>query len=290
MVFMSDLISKLPLIHQLNDWCTTPFVFTYKYGIESRFLIGSLFNILLSPISIKRLYFFVIISILFLILLFSLFVGKLIRSTDPQYRIGVLLLIGIFLASPFSFSFLFYWGNFGRLDLYLIIVTLIALLSITLPKLRFLIPFLLLLGMATHQVFIFTYAFIIIGALFFELMTSEYNNKIMILFTLSISITCISFIYFQFLTPDIGFQSTSDLYTHLISKSNIPVNQKMLEYEYFKNIQDHIAEFVVNGLYLRMLTGVLIMVLLSPIIIYYLQFGEIYTRNRHINGVLVFCS
>lgn len=285
-VLLSELISKLPNINQLNDWCTTPFVFTYKYGIQSRFFIGNLFDLLLSPISIKRLYFFVLLSIIVLILLFSFFIAKLIRKTIPEYRNAVLLLSGIFLASPFSLSFLFYWGNFGRLDLYLIIFTLITLFLLPLPRWRFLTPILLLMGMATHQVFIFTYAFVIIGALFFELITSNFNKKNLILFSSSILITCMAFIYFQFLTPDIGFQSATDLYTHLSSQSNIPVNQKMIEYEYFKNIQDHLAEFVANALYLRILTGALIMILLSPIIIILSSiWRDIYQNSSHKWGV-----
>ncbi|MBF4694513.1 hypothetical protein [Fusibacter ferrireducens] len=266
-VFLSDLAARIPSIDQLNDWCTTPYVFTYQYGIHSRYLVGSLFNLLLNPISIKRLYFFILLSIIILIILFAYFLGQILRRAQSEYRTAALIFMALFWASPFSISFLFYWGNYGRLDLYLLISALLSLILIPVPKWRWFTPALLLIGMATHQVFIFTYCFIILGALFIEAVEKHFDLKSSLLLTVSLVVTSASFLYFQFYSSATDFINAEAVLKHFSAKSNIPVNQKMIEFEYFKTITDHLSEFVANGLWDRIYSGITILILLSPVII-----------------------
>lgn len=266
-VLLSDLIARIPSITQLNDWCTTPYVFTYQYGIQSRYFIGSLFNLLLNPISIKRLYFFILLSIIMLIILFAYFLGQILRHARSEYRTAALIFMAIFWASPFSIAFLFYWGNYGRLDLYLLISALLSLIIIPIPKYRWFTPVLLLIGMATHQVFIFTYGFIILGALFIESIEAHSDFKSNLLLIVSIVVAFTSFLYFQFFAATTSFISSEAVLNHFSAQSNIPVNQKMIEFEYFKTITDHLSEFVANGLWDRLYSGITILILLTPVII-----------------------
>ena len=266
-MLLSDLIARIPSIEQLNDWCTTPYVFTYQYGIQSRYFIGSLFNLVLSPISIKRLYFFILLSTIVLIILFAYFLGQVLRRAQSDYQTAALIFMALFWASPFSIAFLFYWGNYGRLDLYLLIVALLSLILIPIPKWRWFTPVLILIGMATHQVFIFTYCFIILGALFIEVIELNFDLKNSFLMLFSVVVVSASFLYFQFFSVPTSFINSESVWNHFSAKSNIPVNQKMIEFEYFKNITDHLSEFVANGLWDRVYTGIIILILLSPVII-----------------------
>jgi len=50
--------------------------------------------------------------------------GKLIKKADDSYKIALISLIGIFLASPGSISYLFNDANFGQLETFILIFTI----------------------------------------------------------------------------------------------------------------------------------------------------------------------
>lgn len=256
---------RLPALTELNDWCTTPFTFNYSFGLHSRYLIGSIFQLLLSPISLKRLYFFVALSILILIALYAYYMGTTLHKVNDEEKFGTAYAIVLLLASPASIAFLFYWGNFGRMDLYLLILTFVSLLCLEHKFLKNCVPLLVGIGMAIHQVFAFTYCGVILGALFYDLYQTKYSRSSIVRFALSLMIAGSFFVYFQFFASTLAFDNASEVVSYLNSQSNIPVNEKMITYEYFKDISDHIETFVMPGFKERLRLGLVTLLLISPI-------------------------
>jgi hypothetical protein len=271
LLFLS-LFHRLPEMTQLNDWCTTPYTFDYSYGFHSRLLMGTLFKLLLSPISLKRLYLFILASLVILVVLFSVFFSSAIARSNDKSRIGIGYWTLLLMASPASIAFLFYWGNYGRFDLYLLGVMFTALLLVDKKYFNNLVPLLLGIGMAIHQVFIFTYCAVIIGALFYESYRHAYSKASVIRLLCGILITLIAFFYFQFATTPLAFETAKDVVSHMNTLSNIPVNEKMIDYEYFRSISEHLDAFVKIGLKDRMAMGGIVIVLMSPLIVLYLRF------------------
>jgi len=271
LLFLS-LFHRLPEMTQLNDWCTTPYAFNYRYGFHSRLLMGTLFKLLLSPISLKRLYLFILVSLAILIILFSVFFSSAISRSNNKSRIGMSYWTLLLMASPASIAFLFYWGNYGRFDLYLLGVMFTALLLVDKKYFNNLVPLLLGIGMAIHQVFIFTYCAVIIGALLYESYRHDYSKASIRRLLSGVLITLIAFFYFQFGTAPLSFDSASEVVSHMNATSNIPVNEKMIDYEYFRPITEHLDAFVKIGLKDRMAMGGIVIVLISPLIFLYVGF------------------
>jgi hypothetical protein len=265
LLLIMEFFARIPDANSLNDWCTTPYAFNYHFGLHSRFLMGSIFKWLLSPISLHRLYLFILLSTLILIGLFAYFYGKVIASSSDNTSLGITYWTILLMASPASIAFLFYWGNYGRMDLYLIGILLIALLLADKKPFNHLVPLLLFIGMAVHQVFLFTYAAVILGALLYECYRSQFQKSDVIRLIIGVFITVLSFLYFQFGTSPLEYEHAADVVNALHQQSNIPVNEKMIDYEYFRALSEHMDAFVIVGLKDRVIRGMIVMLLLSPI-------------------------
>ncbi len=269
--FMISMLYRLPAVDELNPFCTSPFVMNYSLGVHSRLFIGSVFEVLFSPISLNRLYYFIIFSNIIMALLGALFLGHVIRKTKNRARLGIIAVVALLICSPAAPGFLFYWGNFGRMDVYLLGVMWLSLLLIPNRHLRWLVLVLMPVAMATHQVFLFTYCPVVVGAFFYE----AYRRKTLgtwTVFTLMCLMICGSFLFFQFHHAPLPFESANDMTYALQARSDIPVDLRMVESEYFKNIGNHIDIFVKVGLTDRVIRGALVVVLMLPLVVLYVAF------------------
>ncbi|MBS7526797.1 hypothetical protein KHM83_08915 [Fusibacter paucivorans] len=281
LLLIVELFSRLPDANSLNDWCTTPYAFNYHFGMHSRFLMGSIFQWLLSPISLHRLYLFILLSTLILIGLFAYFYAKTITAATDKATIGITYWTILLMASPASIAFLFYWGNYGRMDLYLIGILFIALSIADKRHLNNMIPALLLIGMAVHQVFLFTYCAVILGVLLYECYRSQFHRGDVIRLISGIVIAATAFLYFQFGTSPLYYESAGGVVEILNQQSNIPVNEKMIEYEYFKSLSEHMDAFVKVDLKDRVIRGIIVLILMMPINIFIWRFWH-NTAKLHI--------
>lgn len=266
-ILVFDLIRYIPKIDEIYSWCTTPYLLTYKFGFSSKFLIGSLLELAFPYLSSKILYYIILMSLVLLNILVSILLGKAVRHIKEEYQNIILLLALVFLSNPSSVSYLFYWGNYGRLDMYLLIIAIIAVFFINNSKLKYTLPFLCLIGMAIHQAFAFTYLIIIIGIHLYDIYDNNYNKNSIIIAVFSLLISILSFIYFQFLSPPINYANSSDFINILSNRTNISISVSMIEFEYFKTISDHIKELVLNNLLKRVLVGIITVCMMLPIII-----------------------
>lgn len=260
-----QLFLKIPLPNKMHSWCTTPYALSYELGFNSRLLIGSFVHMLTDYITIEFLHKFIMIVLICLSLLISILIGIVIRKSNSQNKLIMILLAVLFIASPSSVSFLFYYGNFGRLDTFLLLFTLIAVLLIDKPYLKIGVPVLCFMCMATQQVFTFTYMPIILLLIVFDLV-SNYKSKKQILFAIITFLTlAMSFAYFQFFAPVLNFSSPQSVTDFLMKKTNIPVLTEMIDFEYFKSIVDHWSKWVIVGWKERILKGLIILILTLPL-------------------------
>ncbi len=195
LLLLVQLLYYWPKINETIDYCIKPYAMSYQhFGFISRGLIGSILRMIRPMLTHKEIYLFIALQIVLLCAL-TLYVihellirtvyategmggnssqtstaqGILANSSDRSSALAkknplqwaVLYLVLAFLANPGSISFLFYWGNFGRLDLFLIMnLMIVALLLIKVKKhtwVLFLIPILCVLAEMTHQAYVFQY-------------------------------------------------------------------------------------------------------------------------------------
>lgn len=225
-------------IETMFDWCTTSYALTYKLGFASRLFMGSLLNLFVPYLSAKFLWLFIFASLLILNFLLALYLGSCIRASDRKIHAALFLLIALYLAAPNSLGYLYHFVNFGRLDLFLFIFTMLSLFCIRNKYLKFLVPVFLMLSVATHQVFLFTFFPLILGALGYYAYENHFSLKSIGFCHLSLALTIISFIFFQFFSK-IYPASVDEVIQIIRPTTNLPINEMMIEYEYFRTILGH---------------------------------------------------
>ena len=255
----------VPEPHDMQDWIIMPYALNYTYGFASRFLIGSLLNLIVPYLTMHFLFYFILSSTLLLCFLLALYLGSCIRSnlvklgTDrKQVRkspcenmrienidIALKTLIILYLASPASPATWFPANNFGRLDIYLYIFSLLSLFCIKNEKYKCLIPVFTLMSVATHQVFVFTFFPLILGAILYYIYHNKFNQRAIFFSLLTLLITCVGFIYFQFFSQ-INFDNVDEFVRIIQQGANIPISIGMIIYEYFTTDVAYRVPFIIQ--------------------------------------------
>ncbi len=182
---------------------TTLYAICYKYGFLSRGFMGSLLRVLnlILPVelfSYQGIYAFSEAMTVVLYFCFFLYFVRILKETRLEDKRNVSYLMIFF--SIFSFPMFLTADNFGRLDIFLIMITLISMILILREKAEWLIIPLCAIGMCIHQGFVFTNVNIILVLLFYKAMMGEgaRRRKYFILFGLTFLTVSVFFLYFEF--------------------------------------------------------------------------------------------
>jgi len=157
-VLFLEFICNIPDISRLNFWNSIYYVLSYDaFGFNSRLILGSIIHIFTDYISTKTVYIFINVSTVLFIVFITAVVGKVARTISKNTDIDAEIFIVLFCACPVSILYLFNVENFGRLDLYLIFISVLILLCVKNNKAKWSIPFLCFLAMAVNQNFAVMY-------------------------------------------------------------------------------------------------------------------------------------
>lgn len=270
------LLHQLP--EELHGWNSAWYAMDYSLGFDSRLFIGSILRLLypgfLPAEAACRFVFFSLILLLFLL---SWTLGHSLRQLEGQNaEKGLLLVILLYLLSPGSPSYLWTAENMGRFDMYLLIAALAAIICCTLIRSVWLqlilITILGLIALSIHQAFMFLFF-----PLFFTLylkaamqttIGKERKTLSIILAIAGIIAMAATFLYFQ-LFSQIRIPSCDELVSLLTSRTDLPVNDVALNYEYFATTTQSFSELVLNQPGERIRYGLITLLLLSPLAILY---------------------
>lgn len=193
---------------KMNAQNTTVFAFSYKYGFISRGLMGSVWQLLdkLLPFDLMNFnsiqLFSGIATIIFFVVLF-MFYNTCLKLCDEKYCRRVEYLI-CFL-SVFIFPMFVTVECFGRLDVYLMILTLICCILLVKDKWEWLIVPVVTICVIMHHGYVFMYFNIILVLLFYKILMHEKNRKKYIfIFVVTFFIASILFLYFEFFSHPEG--------------------------------------------------------------------------------------
>ena len=190
-------------VKELSSFNVTLYSFNYSYGFMSRGLIGTIWRGIdyILPgdqMTYDALFVFsLIISIIYLIVMFLFFCLIIKKSTDENIR-NVRYLI-IFL-SIFAVPIFFTRSNFGRIDLFLFIIVYICLICIITDKHEWLCIPLVIIAECLHQGFVFMNINIILVLFFYKIMkrTGKERKKYIIYLVLTLVCASVFFLYFEF--------------------------------------------------------------------------------------------
>lgn len=201
---------------KVNDINATMLAFSYKYGFISRGLIGSIYQVLdkILPFDMMNyvwvMRFTQIVTMVFYIILFVFVISCLMkcskRITEPmKYAI---IYFSIWAIPMFASEY-----NFGRLDVYCVMLSLIGALLLIYEKAEWLVIVFSALGVMVHQGNVFMFLNIILVLLFYKMLSSEgkKQKKYLILFVLSFLVAAVLFLYFEFFSHFNGANILDDI-------------------------------------------------------------------------------
>lgn len=188
--------------NRINGQNTTALALSYEYGFVPRGLIGTIMRLVGNVISVDLLtyngafWFSVGATIVYFMVLFFLYWTCLrkVKSDDHSLVEMLILFASIFMFPEFLTS-----QNFGRLDEYLMIVTLLGIILLVIEKAEILLIPLCAIGTLIHAGFVFTNVAIILILLIWKAFEREgkERKKYIFLFASCFVTVSIFFLYFE---------------------------------------------------------------------------------------------
>lgn len=225
----------------LGAWEKTFYLLTYEFGPVSRALIGSVFSLFTDRITHNMIYVSACISYIFLCVLISFLLGKLIRKSNADIKVAVITIVILFLSSPFSITYLL-GIHIGRFDVYWIIITLLALIFLKQPNLKWTVPFLCAVAVSVHQGYMDTYMPALAIPMLYEVYKSKYAKKNIILFSASCLTMIVLFLVYQFYSASLPFNDAIGFADYLSSKADFKASAPQLYVEYYAPFTEYWLE------------------------------------------------
>jgi len=257
----------------------TAYLLTYEFGFHSQSLIGSIIYLFTDKITSRLIYIIAIVSFLVLAFQISILLGSLIRTSQQSVKSSVIIFTMLFLASPLSVTYLLGMHT-ERLDVYWIFITLLALVFLKRPILRWLIPILCAIAVSIHQGYMSTYMPALAILLLYEVYRNKYSIKSIAVFILS-CITMISlFVFFQFAHPSYPFENAADFAKYLSAKSDFSASAPMLYIGFLAPFKDWFYGYVLPFTKSYALPlGIVFLTFSSPLIVVFLYVWKQSLKN-----------
>ena len=266
-ILLAYLIYYIPVIEEATHWCITPYALSYRFGFISRGFMGTLVRLVFPNLAIKHIYIIILMNIMLLCGLTVFFMHKILVKSYDESKAGVLFMLGLFLVNPGSVAFLFYWGNFGRFDMYLLMTLIITALLVIYDRCVWIVPLLCFCAVLTHQAFVFQYFPAVLVLLFYSgfVLKRQYGKSI---FVFTLLTTCAIFIYMQFFSgipytyeeTMAILDATTDLPEHYFTQD------MMVRIEYYSSVFETFGVFVKEPFLRNVVKSFTIIIFLIPMI------------------------
>jgi len=221
----------------VNKINSTMFSFSYKYGFISRGFVGSVYQFINKVISIdimhyKYLFYFVLgVTLLFYILLaYYFFVCLKHSKLDVRNHVMYLIVFYTIFAVPMFCN----EENFGRLDLYCLVLSILTAICIIYQKAEWLVIPFSMIGVMIHQGNVFMYLNIILVLLLYRAFSEDVKKrkKYIILFAISFLSASVLFLWFEFFSHAEGNNIYAEICTMATQLGNNgQVHQDVIDHE-----------------------------------------------------------
>ena len=202
MVVLSALIFFVNYDGDIDSYNTTILALNYSYGFTSRGLIGTIFLGIskLLPIDIMNpagAKLFILIFTLVFCLVLILFVNSIIKRCSADNLKSIELMM-IFLILVLVSTYTSGW-NFGRVDIYMIMASLIGAMLLINERAEWLIIPISAAAMLIHQGYALMYLNIVLAILMYRILSdAKHRMKLIIILALTV-ISCFALLlYFEF--------------------------------------------------------------------------------------------
>lgn len=204
LILLSCAIFFLDYDERVLPYNSTILAFSYKYGFISRGLAGTIYQWIDSILPVNMidyamvLRFTLIVTLAFYVLFFA-FCYQCMKRCQEEYLgrfLYLILFYAVFVVSMFAYK-----RNFGRLDLYLMALTVIGTMCLIAKKAEWLIVPLSMISVMYHQGYVFMFYNILLALLVYRLL-SEKEKKARIYYGVILLVSLIGcsalFLWFEF--------------------------------------------------------------------------------------------
>lgn len=185
-----------------NSYNTSILVISYKYGFTSRGLIGTIYQFLGNLVGVDIWNYFVafkfyvictVVCYIAFAIMMLLFLNKA-NVNNKKMEQYLILINTIFFVTMFATDM-----NFGRIDMFMLLATILAVYLIAIERCVWLVVPLTALGVIFHQGYVFMFYNVVLVLLIYRMFTKEgkERKKYIIVFVLSLIVCTILFFWFQ---------------------------------------------------------------------------------------------
>lgn len=217
LILLSCVIFFLDYDERVLPYNSTILAFSYKYGFISRGLAGTIYQWIdhILPVNMidyaMVLRFTLIVTLAFYVLFFA-FCYQCMKRCQEEYLgrfLYLILFYAVFVVSMFAYK-----RNFGRLDLYLMALTVIGTMCLIAKKAEWLIVPLSMISVMYHQGYVFMFYNILLALLVYRLL-SEKEKKARIYYGVILLVSLIGcsalFLWFEFFSHTDGVRYVDEI-------------------------------------------------------------------------------
>ena len=217
LILLSCAIFFLDYDERVLPYNSTILAFSYKYGFISRGLAGTIYQWIDSILPVNMidyamvLRFTLIVTLAFYVLFFA-FCYQCMKRCQEEYLgrfLYLILFYAVFVVSMFAYK-----RNFGRLDLYLMALTVIGTMCLIAKKAEWLIVPLSMISVMYHQRYVFMFYNILLALLVYRLL-SEKEKKARIYYGVILLVSLIGcsalFLWFEFFSHTDGVRYVDEI-------------------------------------------------------------------------------
>lgn len=220
----------------VNEINATMLAFSYKYGFISRGFIGTVFQFANSVLPYNLLnytgvmHFTRSITIIFFVILFAFFISCIMKS---KLEITEEIKYAIIFFTIYAIPMFVTVDNFGRLDIYCVMLSLLSAILLIWEKAEWLVVVLSAISIMIHQGNVFMFMNIVLVLLIYKMFSDDKKRqrKYASLFIITFLVVSALFVYFEFFSHMNG----QNIYEDIVSTASAICNKG----EYHVDVIDH---------------------------------------------------
>ena len=256
-------------LHDINGWVGVWYGADYSIGFGSRLFMGTVLHAILGDyISAETAKAVVILFLVIGAALIALVIAEAIgKCRDDISKAAITFLSLIFLAGPGSIGYLWTEENMGRLETYLLSMTLVMFfLGMRIKNDFLMIGIMSLLAtmcIAIHQVWALLYFPLVFVMYVDRIWKSNFNKRVIVCSVVSCMYMIVLCVVFE-LCMNMRFDDLNLMFKYIQSRSGVPMTDATLEQEYFWPFYKHYTLNYLPEARTRARNGFITFVLLLP--------------------------
>lgn len=226
MLFNSALVFPKP--DEISHIRYSYYLADYSIAYCTRLLVGEVLSHFKTAFTFEWLTDYFAVVVVVAAVLSALYIGSWLGKAEKKDLPIYLVLALVFATFPFAFAY--FSSTAGLLDIYLFIITLIALAILNVPVLKWLIPALCVVAMLVHPAFAVTFYPVIFVLMLYKTVKSERKLMPAALMTVTLLFTAAVAVYVAFYEKTTVKMPIEEMSAYLKAKLPIRDTQTM---EYF---------------------------------------------------------